>query len=654
MIRAATLVLALSLLAPPLAHAGLPGLVPRDLLFDKPERTRARLAPDAKRVAWIEADEKHVPQVWVKTLGKVDEHMVTADKRRGIRQYLWAEDARTLLYMADSDAEENTHVYAIDVEQKGAVPRDLTPWHGVKAGLVDVNPRFPTRVLVQMNLRDRRVFDIHRVDIRTGGVELDTQNPGEVAGWLVDDNQFVRGALVVTTDSGKEIRVRLGAKAPWKALAKVDPQESLEPLDFTKDGRSLYLKTTLDSDTAHVVLRNLATGKDTSVAKQAGIDVGDVIIHPTRHALQAAGFARGRNVWTVLDPTIKADLQALTALSDGDIYIANRDRTDKVWLVQFVRDRGSIRYYTWDRAAKKGEFLFAQLPKLEKLNLGDMKAVEIKARDGLSLSSYVTLPPGVPPRKLPLVVLVHPGPWSRDAWGFDPLAQFLANRGYAVLQVNYRGSEGFGKKFLAAGNRQWGFAMQDDLLDAVAWAVKEDLADPKRVAILGASYGGYAALAGAAFAPGTFRCAVALSGPSSLLTLFESVPRYWKPMLEVFQERLGNPEDPKERELLRRASPLFEARKIKVPLLLGQGAKDTRAKPAETEQLVGAVEKSHGRAVYVVYPDEGHGLARAENRLDFYARAEAFLAELLGGRAELLEGAKLKGSTAVVKVIGKK
>jgi len=248
---------------------------------------------------------------------------------------------------------------------------------------------------------------------------------------------------------------------------------------------------------------------------------------------------------------------------------------------------------------------------------------------------------------------VHAGPWSRDTWGYDAVGQFLTNRGYAVLQVNYRGSDGFGKKFLAAGNKQWGFAMQDDLLDAVAWAVKEDIADPKRVAILGMSYGGYSALAGAAFAPGTFRCAVSLSGPSSLLTLHASIPRYWKPMLEVFQERLGNPEDPKERELLRRASPLYAARAIKVPLLIGQGGKDQNATPAETEQLVGAIEKNKGRAVYVLYPDEGHGLQRAENRLDFFARVESFLAEQLGGRAELLEG-KIKGSTAVVKIVGRK
>jgi dipeptidyl aminopeptidase/acylaminoacyl peptidase len=656
-LRALGLALAVSFLVPSLtpdAHAGLPGLIPRHVLLGHPERTRARLSPDGKRVAWIAPDEKAVSQVWVKTVGKSDEKLVTTDKKRGIRQFLWAEDARTILYMQDADGDESYHVYAIGVEKGLEVARDLTPWHGVRAGIVDVSPRFPTRVVVQMNLRDRRVFDLYRVDLKTGAVELDTQNPGDVVGWIVDDTQLARGVVTVTPDGGKEIRARAGAKAPWKTLLKVDPQESLEPLDFTKDGRALYVKTTLDSDTAHVMLRSLATGKDTPVAKLPGIDAGEVIVHPTRHVVQAVGFTKGRNVWTIVDPTVKDDFAAIAGLADGDFYLANRDRADSVWLISFVRDRGAVSYYVWNRASKKGEFLFAQQPKLERLTLADMKPLELKARDGVVLSSYLTLPPGIASRRLPLVVYVHGGPWSRDSWGFDATAQWLANRGYAVLQVNFRGSDGFGKKFLHAGDHQWGFAMQDDLLDAVAWAVKEGLADPKRVAIFGSAYGGYAALAGAAFAPDTFRCAVDLGGPSSLFTLIQSVPRYWKPMVEMFHERLGNPEDLKERELLHRASPLFSARQIKIPLLIGQGAKDSRAKPAEAEQIVDAIEKNRGRAVYVLYPDEGHGLARPENRLDFYARAEAFLAEHLGGRAEVLEGGKIRGSTAVVRVVGAK
>ncbi|MBI5477318.1 MAG: S9 family peptidase [Deltaproteobacteria bacterium] len=632
----------------------MPGLIPRDVLFGNPERTRARLSPDGKRLAWIAPDQKNVLQVWVQTIGKPDEKVVTADKKRGIRQYLWAEDSRTILYMQDADGDENHHVYAVGVAKGAEAVRDLTPWQGVKAGIVDVSPRFPTRILIQMNLRDRRLFDMYRVDVRTGAVEIDTQNPGDVAGWVVDDNQAVRGAVTVTPDGGREIRVRPSAKAPWKTLLKVGPEENLDPIDFSKDGRSLYLKTSVGSDTARVVLRHLATGKETLVAKSDAVDAGDVVVHPTRHVVQAVGFARGRNVWTVVDPTVKADFEAIAALSDGDFRIANRDTADKVWLVYFVRDRGAVRYFTWDRASKKGEFLFAHQPRLEKFTLADMKPIDIKARDGLVLNSYLTLPPGVPPRSLPLVVYVHGGPWNRDSWGFDPTAQWLANRGYAVLQVNFRGSDGFGKKFLHAGDRQWGFAMQDDLHDAIGWAVKEGLADPKRVGILGGSYGGYAALAGAAFTPDAFRCAVDIVGPSNLFTLLQSIPPYWKPMVAMFHQRMGDPEDPQDRELLKRASPLFSARRIKIPLLIGQGANDPRVKQAESEQIVAAIEKNRGQAVYVLYSDEGHGFARPENRIDFFARTEAFLAEHLGGRAELLEGKKIKGSTAVVRVVGGK
>jgi dipeptidyl aminopeptidase/acylaminoacyl peptidase len=656
-LRVAALALAVTLVIPALArvaHAGLPGLIPRDVLFGNPERTRARISPDARRLAWIAPNDKNVLQVWVQTIGKADPKPVTADPKRGIRQYLWAEDARTILYMQDVDGDENFHVFAVEVDKKEPVVRDLTPFLGVKAGIVDVSPRFPTRVLVQMNLRDRRLFDMYRIDLRTGAVEPDTQNPGDVAGWVVDDAQAVRGAVTVTPDGGREIRVRPTVKAPWKTLLKVGPEENLEPIDFTKDGKSLYLKTTEGTDTARVVLRHLATGKETPVAKSDVVDAGDVVVHPTRHVVQAVGFARGRNVWTVVDPTVKADFEALGALSDGDFHVANRDTADKVWLVYFVRDRGAVRYYTWDRASKKGTFLFAHQPRLEKFNLADMKPVEIKARDGLTLNCYLTLPPGVPPRKLPAVVLVHGGPWSRDSWGFDPTAQWLANRGYAVLQVNFRGSDGFGKKFLHAADRQWGFAMQDDLHDAVAWAVKEGLVDPKRVGIMGGSYGGYAALAGAAFTPNAFRCAVDIVGPSNLFTLLKSIPPYWKPMVAMFNQRMGDPDVPDDRELLKRASPLFSARQIKIPLLIGQGANDPRVKQAESEQIVAAIEKNRGQAVYVLYRDEGHGFARPENRIDFFARAEAFLAEHLGGRSELLEGQRIKGSSAVVKVVGGK
>jgi dipeptidyl aminopeptidase/acylaminoacyl peptidase len=377
------------------------------------------------------------------------------------------------------------------------------------------------------------------------------------------------------------------------------------------------------------------------------------MIHPKTRMVQAVAFAPGRRTWTVIDPSVQKDFAGIAKLDDGDFAVVNRDTADATWLVAFTSDRGPIRYFAWDRAAQKGTFLFAHQPKLEGLKLAAMKPVVIKSRDGLNLHAYLTLPVGVPAKNLPLVLFVHGGPWARDSWGFHPYAQWLANRGYACLQVNYRGSTGYGKQFLNAGNKQWGLKMHDDLIDAVNWATKEGIADPKRTSIVGGSYGGYAALAGVTLTPEVFACAVDIVGPSSLKTLVDSIPPYWKPMRAEFDVRMGNVDDPKDAELLRNASPLHKADKIVRPLLIGQGANDPRVKQAESEQIVAAIEKSGGNVVYVLYPDEGHGFVRPENRIDFNARVEAFLAKYLGGRSEPMEGDRYPGSTAKVKIVGK-
>ncbi|HEY6106576.1 MAG TPA: S9 family peptidase, partial [Anaeromyxobacteraceae bacterium] len=440
--------------------------------------------------------------------------------------------------------------------------------------------------------------------------------------------------------------------SPWKTLLQVGPDEDLALLDFSLDGKSVILESSLGSDTTRVVERNLASGAEKVLASNPKVDAGGVLIHPRRHVVQAVDFPAGRSAWVVLDPTVRADFEGIRRLSSGDFSVVNRDREDRTWLVAFTEDRGPVRYHAWDRSARQGTFLFVHQPKLEGLPLAEMKAVVVKARDGLEINSYLTLPVGIAPRGLPLVLFVHGGPWGRDHWGFDPWAQWLANRGYAVLQPNFRGSTGYGKKFLHAGDRQWGKKMHDDLIDAASWAVKQGVADPKRIAIMGGSYGGYAALAGATFTPDFFRCAVDLVGPSSIFTLIKSIPPYWAPMRSLFDKRIGNIDDPKDEELLRAASPLFSAGRIKIPLLIGQGANDPRVKQAESEQIVEAIEKNGGAVTYVVYPDEGHGFARPENRIDFNARAEAFLAtDCLGGRVEPMAGERMPGSTAQVKVV---
>ncbi len=630
----------------------LPPVIPRDVLCGNPEQHSPALSPDGNRLAWLQPDTNNVLQVWVQTVGSKDAKIVTADKKRGIRQFFWAEDNRTLLYLQDSDGDENFHVYGVDL-QSGNV-RDFTPFQGVRAVPVKLNPDFPDEVVVLLNVRDRSLFDVYRLNLNNGALELDTENPGDVGNWLTDPKFRIRAAEVLTPDGGMEIRVRDNDQAPWESFLKVGPEEILGAIDFTADGQSLFLKSSIGRDTAAVVEKNIATGAEKIIAASDEVDAGDVIVNPRTHELEAVSFAPGRTSWRVIDPGVKADFEGIARLNDGDFYLVNRTAANDTWLVGFHSDRGPGRFYRWDRKAKKGSFVFSTRPKLEGLPLSEMKAIVIKACDGLPLHSYLTLPTGVPAKNLPMVLVPHGGPWWRDIWGFNLDAQLLANRGYAVLQPNFRGSTGYGKKHLNAGNKQWGLKMHDDLIDSVNWAVKEGIADPNRIGIMGGSYGGYCALAAVTFTPKVFACAVDVVGPSSLKTFMATFPPYWKIGRAIGDVRMGNIDDPKDADLLHNASPLNFADKIVRPLLIGHGANDPRVKQAESEQIVAAIEKNQGAVTYVLYPDEGHGFARPENRTDFIARAEQFLAEHLGGRFEPMSADKIPGSTAVVRVIKRK
>jgi dipeptidyl aminopeptidase/acylaminoacyl peptidase len=646
---ALALSLSLSALAqtPPAATTA-PALIPRDVLFGNPERAFPRLSPDGLKLAWLAPDKKNILQVWVKTVGKDDEAIVTADKYRGIRSYNWAEDSNTLLYQQDSDGDENFHVYAVDLSTKNV--RDLTPYQGIRAALEATSPKLPGRILVTMNLRNRKLFDVYRVDLKTGALELDTENPGDVGGWTATDDLFVKGAEATLDDGSTEVRVRDSAKGPWRVLVKAPATESVELHDFSADGTLAYLVSSLGQDTSRVVQRSVKTGAEKVIAENAASDATQVFIHPVKHVVQAVSFDAGIPFWTVVDKSVQADFDALGKASKGAFTIISRDRADKTWLVGYTLDQGGVRYFRWDRASKTAQFMFSAQPKLDQAPLSPMVAIDFPARDGLRLHGYLTRPlnakgPG------PLVLFVHGGPWGRDFWGFNPWAQWLANRGYSVLQLNYRGSTGFGKAYLHAGDKEWGKKMHTDLLDGVDWAVKAGVADAKQVAIMGGSYGGYAALAGATFTPDVFRAAVDIVGPSNLLTLLATIPPYWKVLKYTFNVRLGNPDDAQDREYLHAVSPLFSVDRIRIPILIGQGANDPRVKVAESEQIVAAMEKKGLPVTYVLYPDEGHGFARPENRIDFNARAELFLQKYLGGRAEPLPGDKIPGSTGVVKVV---
>ena len=425
-----------------------PPLISRDVLFGNPERVQPQLSPDGKRLAWLAPDAKNVLQVWVKTVGladKGDEKTVTADKKRGIRRYFWAEDNRTLLYIQDADGDENWHVYGVDLTSNTV--RDLTPFQGVNASVLDTNYRFPHTLLVQMNLRNKQLFDVYRCDLETGALTLDTQNPGDVAGWVTDNHMVVRGAQVSLPDGGTELRVRDSAKGPWRTLLKASMEENLSFDGFTPDEKHVYLSSSLGSDTTRLVERDLKTGAEKELAKRDDVDVGGIVAQPHTGKAQAAAFMPGRLVWTIIDPSIKDDFAAIQKVMDADVNVVSRDSEDKTWLVAYQRDRGPVSYYTYSRATKQATFMFVHQPKLNGLTLAEMKPYTIDARDGVKLPVYVTLPPGRDAKNLPLVLFVHGGPWARDVWGYNPEVQFLANRGYCVLQMNFRGSTGYGRRF---------------------------------------------------------------------------------------------------------------------------------------------------------------------------------------------------------------
>ncbi len=611
-------------------RADLPPLIPRPVFFGNPDKAGPQISPDGKRLAYLAPDEG-VLNVWIRTIGQTDDKAVTKDRKRGIRRYFWAENNDQIVYMQDKGGDENWRIYA--VELKSLSEKDLTPYEGVQARIESVDPKFPNEILVSINNRDAQVHDAYRVDLKSGKLTLEAQNDQRFVGWVTDHNFKIRGAAKSNPDGGQTLLVRDNPDSAWRDLVTFGPQDSLGsgPIAFTPDGKGLYLSSSVGSNSSQLREIDLDTGKEKVIASDDVNDVGEPVIHPTKHTLQAVSFVKDRKSWKVLDPSVADDFAAIGRIRDGDFGIINRDNADKTWLVAFEVDDGPIYYYSYNRDTKKGELLFSNRKALESLVLAKMKPVSFKSRDGMDVHGYLTLPPGIPPKNLPMILNVHGGPWGRDAWGYDGEVQWQANRGYAVLQINFRGSTGYGKKFLNAANREWGAKMHDDLIDGVNWAVKEGYADPKRVAIFGGSYGGYATLAGLAFTPEVFACGVDIVGPSSLITLMQTIPPYWKPMESIFFDRVGHPE--KDAEFLKSRSPLFHVDKITRPLLIAQGANDPRVKKAESLQMVEALRKAGKTVEYAEYADEGHGFARPENRLDFYGKAEKFLATHLGGRS---------------------
>jgi dipeptidyl aminopeptidase/acylaminoacyl peptidase len=611
-------------------------LIPRDVLFGNPERVSPHISPDGTALAWI-APHDGVLNVWVAPASAeagVDwsaARVVTDDTDRGIRMFAWAHDGRHLLYLQDTGGDENWRLHDVDLQTMRR--RDLTPFDGVQARVVAMERKFPSEVLVGLNRDNPELHDVYRLNLVTGELVKEVDNPGFI-GFVADAHMTVRGAAAPRPDGSIVLLVRDSPEEDWRPLLTIPADDALtsDVIAFSEDGRSLLATSSVGAQTGRLVEIDVASGEEQVLAEDPVADVTGIRIHPDTRQPQIVTFLKDRSDYLVLDPSVAEDLQAIRSLHPGDPAFTGADDADAMWLVEFTQDAGPVSCFAYDRATRAGRFLFSSRPELSRYELAPMEPFSFPARDGLTIYGYATFPPDAGRSGLPTVLNVHGGPWARDAWGFSPEAQWLANRGYLCIQVNYRGSTGYGKAFVNAGDREWGGRMQDDLSDAVAFAIAQGWADPARVAIYGGSYGGYAALAGAAFTPDLFACAVDIVGPSNLKTLIETVPPYWAPMIAQFHRRVGDPAT--DADFLWSRSPLSRARDIRIPLLIAQGANDPRVKQAESEQIVAALAEAGIDHEYMLFPDEGHGFAKPENRLRFYAAAERFLARHLGGRAE--------------------
>ena len=615
-------------------------LIPRKTLFGNPERTEVRISHDGERISYL-APVDGVMNVFVAPVDAIeDARPVTQDTDRGISIYFWTYNSDYLLYVQDRGGDENWHVYAVDLETEET--RDLTPYEGVKAIPQALSETYPEEVLIGINRRDPELHDVYRVNILTGESRLIVENDFGAVDIMSDMNLNPRLARVLTQEGGANI-LSVSESEERKVVMAIDREDDLttSPLWFDAGGRTLYAFDSRGRDTSAFVSIDTETWETTELAFDPRADVSNIIEHPRTGLAQAVAFEYHRASWKVLDNSITADLERIADEEKGEFDVRSRSLDDRRWVVRYERDDGPKTYYLYERDTGELKYLFSDRPDLEMASLATMHSAIVRSRDGLDLVVYYTLPVGSTgegadrlEEPLPAVLLVHGGPWGRDSWGYDPLHQLLANRGYAVISVNFRGSKGFGKDFVNAGDREWAGAMHHDLIDVVEWAVEQGIADHDRVAIMGASYGGYATLVGLTFTPEVFACGVDIVGPSNLNTLLDTVPPYWKPLLTFMRTRIGDNSTEEGRRFLAERSPLSRVDRIVRPLLIGQGANDPRVKQAESDQIVDAMTERGIPVTYALYPDEGHGFAKPENNLSFMAVAEAFLAECLGGRFE--------------------
>jgi dipeptidyl aminopeptidase/acylaminoacyl peptidase len=622
--------------APP-ANA-MPPIIPLSQFFDNAEVSSARISPDGQWLSFLKPYQGRM-NIHIRPVAGGPERRMTSDTVRPISGYFWSVDASQLLYVQDQGGDENFHVHAVPVAGTG-VPeaRNLTPHPGARAMIYAVPRATPDRILIGMNRRDPALFDAYWLNIATGEMTVAVENPGRLAAFYLDTENRLRAAMGQGTAGETVIFVRDTEAAEWREVVRYPMEEQVAILRFHPDGRRVWVTSNHgDTDLAQLALLDLQTGEKAPVESdpENQVDFSGAMFSERTHELLATVYA-GDTIRTYPKTSdMERALAQLRQVHGGSPSITSQTHDERLWVVSFNSPRDPGATYLFNRETGEAEFLFRPRPWLNSEHLVDMRPISYRTRDGFTVHGYLSTPRGVEPRNLPTVLVVHGGPWARDFWGYDPEAQLLANRGYAVLQLNYRGSTGFGKQFFNAAVREFGRAMHADLIDGVEWAVAQGITDPQRVGIYGGSYGGYATLVGLTFTPDVFACGVSYVGPSSLVTLIESFPAYWRPFLESTWFRfVGDPADPASREELRARSPLYHVDQIRAPLLIVQGQNDPRVTKLESDQLAIALRDRGVPVRYLNAPDEGHGFVSPQNRLALYRSMELFFADCLGGRVQ--------------------
>jgi dipeptidyl aminopeptidase/acylaminoacyl peptidase len=621
-----------------------PPLIDRELLFDAPEIAGGQISPDGKFISFIKP-YKGTQNIWIKKLEEdfTAAKPITADTIRPIRSYFWTRDGKYILYSQDKGGDENFNIYAVDPQEAPAagsdipVNRDLTNLKGVRVFIYSVPYTDPDAIYIGLNDRDKAWHDLYKMKISTGERTLIRQNSAtdRITGWVFDWNDQLRLANRANSDGSNDI-LRVDAKELVKIYTSTVFEEAY-PLAFSKDNKRVYMQTNKgDSiDLSQLILFDPETLQEEVVESDPlkRVDLGNVFISERSKEIIYTSYEDERNRIYWKDKSFEEDYKLIKKeLPNTDVYFTSSTTDENYWMLSASADVDPGSTYLFDRTTKKLTFQYRPRPNIPVADLSEMKAISYKSSDGMEIPAFLTLPKGLDPKNLPVIVFPHGGPWARDGWGYNSYAQFLANRGYAVLAPNFRSSTGYGKKFLNAGNNQWGEKMQDDLTWGVKYLIKEGIADSTRIGIMGGSYGGYATLAGVAFTPDVYTCGVSIVGPSNLITLLNSIPPYWEAGRVVFHIRMGDPNTPEGKAQLERQSPLNSANKIKAALLVIQGANDPRVNKAESDQIVIALRERGFPVEYIVAPDEGHGFARPVNNMAMLASAEKFLAKHLGGR----------------------